>query len=137
MTPARRKTVDVEPGRAGEYWKRAEQNRDGMQSELTAKRWDAAALLAIHAAISAADAICIRREGVRNAGEHGDAVDLLRRTVAEADGLKENVTRLDRLLARKSDTEYGDRLVTEARARDIAKNVERFLDWARPLAIPC
>lgn len=101
-----------------------------MEDELTASRWDAAGLAAIHAGISAGDAVLSYRGGVRSAGQgHRTAVDLLQQIVGEA--ATEASRHLKRLVDKKNLVEYEQRRLTQAEALDLAEHARRFVEWAK------
>lgn len=100
----------------------------GMETELAASRWDGAGLAAIHAGISAGDAVMSYRGGVRSAGQdHRAAVDLLQQVVGDA--AVEPSRHLKRLVDKKNLVEYEQRRLTQAEALDLAEHARRFVRW--------
>jgi len=86
----------------------------------------------IHAAISAADAFCVARLGIRSAGErHEDALVLFHGIAPENEDLKRNVKHLSELLSIKTDAEYGERLFYEKDAELAIKHAERLFDFVK------
>ncbi|MBA4370973.1 MAG: hypothetical protein C0418_05270 [Coriobacteriaceae bacterium] len=112
------------------YLAKAEQFLAGMEAELAEERWDAAGLAAIHAGISAGDAVLGYHGGVRSiAQDHRATVDLLKRTMGSAaDGAAKH---LKRLIDKKNLVEYEQRRLTASEAADLAEQARRFLGWAR------
>ncbi|MDO8963348.1 MAG: hypothetical protein Q7W30_02530 [Coriobacteriia bacterium] len=100
-----------------------------MEEALSASRWDAAGLAAIHAGISAGDAVLAYRGGIRSAGQdHRAAVDLLQQILGEAAiGPSRH---LKRLIDKKNLVEYEQRRLTQAEALDLAEHARRFVSWA-------
>lgn len=102
----------------------------GMEDDLSASRWDAAGLSAIHAGISAADSVLAYRGGVRSAGQdHRATVDLMVQTIGESAVVPSR--HLKRLIDKKNLVEYEQRRLTEAEATDLAQHARRFFAWAR------
>ena len=101
-----------------------------MESALTGERWDAAGLGAIHAGISAGDAVLCYRGGVRSAGrDHRATVDLLVETLGEAAVVPSR--HLKRLVDKKNLVEYEQRRLTRAESMDLAEHARRFVKWAQ------
>jgi HEPN domain-containing protein len=101
---------------------------------LTSRRWNAAALSAVHASIAAADAVAIFERGARSASQrHMDVLDLLAGPAQERGGA---LAHLRRVLSRKNVVEYESRLFTQKEAEEIAHHAERFLAWARTRVRP-
>lgn len=101
-----------------------------MEDELAASRWDAAGLAAIHAGISACDAVLSYRGGVRSAGQdHRAAVDLLQQVIGEAG--TDASRHLKRLVDKKNIVAYEQRRLTQAEALDLTEHARRFVSWAK------
>jgi hypothetical protein len=114
---------------ASHYIEKGAQFLASMEAELTASRWDAAGLAAIHAGISAGDAVLSYRGGVRSAGQdHRAAVDLLQQVVGDA--AAEPSRHLKRLIDKKNLVEYEQRRLTQVEALDLAQHARRFVRWA-------
>lgn len=94
--------------------------------------WNAATICAIHACISACDAMCIYFLGKRHAGEkHNDAVRLFKTIRIQDGNLSKNANRLNRILSIKNMAEYEERLVFKSEAEKIVKDMERFFNYVR------
>lgn len=92
-------------------------------------RWNSAGLTAVHAGISAVDAVTVASTGARSASkDHGAAVDLMRATVPEASASQER--QLAGLLGMKNTVEYEQRRVTETEARSMVEQSVRLVKWA-------
>lgn len=131
MAPKRIPTRRVDKGRYRSYFQKAEEYYHAMLDSLSQERWNAAALEAIHSAISANDALLVHRAGLRSvSGAHEDAVALLvsHLRTPETDQAAQH---LSWLLARKNLVEYEARLFTAREAQEAVKHAERFLEWVR------
>lgn len=98
---------------------------------LDGTRHDAVMLNAIHAAISASDAVTTALAGRRSADpDHQRAADLLEEVAAGSGEIKARARQLRQLLARKNIVEYESRRATAKEARDALSRAERFVGWA-------
>ena len=126
-------TVNAEKSKYAVYLARAEQNLDGAEDDFAKNRYDRCASSAVHCAISAADAVCIFKLGLRlKSKDHSRTVDLLRRLSSiEKDELETNARRLDRLISVKTDAEYGDHLIKRDAAEKALLDARRFFEFAK------
>lgn len=124
-----RRTRAVERSRYRLFWDRAEEFREAMRTAAERERWSAAALNAIHAIISAADAVLVYRRGVRSAGQdHLDAAELLaQESVPDA---AKAVGHFRRALAKKNLAAYEDRELSPRESKELVEHAERFFEWA-------
>lgn len=133
--PSRRLTVpvrDVQAVQGTNYLHKAGQHLALALQALTQRRWDSAVLLSVHAGISAADAVCVGRYGVRSASKtHADQVRLLRQLLPDDDAAKRASSQLAALIDRKNTVEYEARVCTERDAETATKQAERLVEWAR------
>lgn len=99
------------------------------ESELTAGRRTAAGLAAVHAGITAADAITACLAGVvSSAPDHGAVIVLLKACIPG--GLPgPNERQLMGLLRTKNDIEYSERTLTSAQAHVLVDQAARFCAW--------
>ena len=115
------------------YYRRATQLADAMklcQGDLSAYA-SAAALLAVHSAISYSDAVLIGLSGARPRGEnHREAITALKRACSGARIDHRGITHLDRLLGAKTDISYGEEQVDDERITALCIAAERFQVWA-------
>jgi hypothetical protein len=89
-------------------------------------------LNAIHAAISAADAVTVAVAGIRSADpDHLRAADLLQEVGGGPGELANHSSQLRELLSRKNVVEYESRRATLREATDAVKRAERLVTWAR------
>jgi len=127
----RPKTVSVPRADSGLYLAKAEQFAMEARSALEGSRNDAAMLNAIHAAISAVDAVTAALSGLRSADpDHQRAVDLLEEVASRSEEIKARVRQVRRLLARKNMVEYEARRATAREAREAVERARRIADWA-------
>jgi hypothetical protein len=88
-------------------------------------------LNAIHAAISALDAVTAALAGLRSADpDHQRAVDLLEEVASGSEEITTRVRQTRQLLARKNMVEYESRRATAKEARDAVERASRIVDWA-------
>ena len=131
MTP-KFKTRDVEKSLYANYLKKAEECYHAAKTSFEAQEWNAATISAIHACISASDAMCIYFLGKRNASEnHNEAVVLFKTIKSNDEEINTNANRLSRILSIKNMAEYEDRLVFRTEAEKVSKDCERFLEYVR------
>lgn len=125
------KTISVSRAESALYLAKAEQFVEEARTALAASRNDAAMLNAIHAAISAADAVTAALAGLRSADpDHQRAVDLLEEVATGSEEIKTRVRQTRQLLAKKNMVEYESRRATAKEARDATERASRIVDWA-------
>jgi hypothetical protein len=118
---------------ARSYVAKADEYLDAAEHELRAGRAIAATSLAIHAGISAADAVCGFRLGRRAAGQdHDEALALLR--TAGLDG-ETAAKELARLLPMKTRAEYEPDEIPKSDATKAADRARRIVTVARRVAV--
>jgi hypothetical protein len=115
------------------YHRRATQLADAMklcQDDLSAYA-SAAALLAVHSAISYSDAVLIGLGGARPRGEnHREAITALKRACTGAGVDLRGIVHLRKLLGSKTDISYGEQQVDNERIAALCIAAERFETWA-------
>ena len=115
------------------YHRRAAQFASAMklcQDDLSAYA-SAAALLAVHSAISYSDALLIGLSGGRPRGEnHREAIIALKRACTGARVDHRGIAHLQRLLSAKTDVSYGEKQVDTERITALCIAAERFQVWA-------
>jgi hypothetical protein len=100
------------------------------RADFDAGRYSACGLAAVHAGISAADAVTVHLVGEVSASRnHLDAVGLLRRASPRPE-LSRPERQLVGLLQAKSDVEYSGESVTRANAKVMLDQADRFTTWA-------
>ncbi len=111
------------------YWNKAEEFFDTMQHAYKSRMWTAVGLNAVHCAISSCDALLVKSQGIRSAGEdHMHALELL--SHAPVAGIENQVAIVRRIIAKKNIIAYENRAFRESDASDILKQAERFYRWA-------
>lgn len=111
------------------YWNKAEEFFDTMQHACKNRMWAAVGLNAVHCVISSADALLVKSQGIRSAGEdHMQAVELLAH--APVTGIEKQIALVRRIIAKKNVIAYENRAFRESEALDILKQTERFYRWA-------
>jgi hypothetical protein len=115
------------------YYRRAAQLADAMklcQEDLPAYA-SAAALLAVHSAISYSDALLIGLGDTRPHGEnHREAVTALKRACTRAKIDQQGVGHFQRLLSVKTDVSYGEKRIDHETVAVLCVTAERFRVWA-------
>jgi hypothetical protein len=115
------------------YYRRATQLAGAMkrcQDDLSAYA-SAAALLAVHSAISYSDALLMGLGGSRPRGEnHREAVTALKRVCSGAKIDHQGIAHLQRLLSAKTEISYGEEQVDDERVIALCIAAERFQVWA-------
>ena len=128
---ARGKTVGTPRSEARLYLAKAKQFSEEANAAIKGSRNDAAMLNAVHAIISATDAVCVALAGRRSSDpDHQRAADLLHEIGGKSRELTENVRQLRMLLAKKNVVEYESRQASAREASDAVKRSERFVNWA-------
>jgi HEPN domain-containing protein len=130
------KVAHTHPNVAANYLRKALEFRHAMNTALAEREGNAAALNAVHCAISAADALCVHVGGKRSSSKnHADAVRLLAELVPGEVGRRQG-DRLAAVLAKKNQVEYEERLFSVDEALNLSKQAERLFDWVRGLIGP-
>ncbi|MEX0834229.1 MAG: hypothetical protein WD276_10230 [Actinomycetota bacterium] len=89
-------------------------------------------LNAIHAAISAADAVSVALVGRRSADpNHQRTADLLEQVAGASPEIKQRAKQLRTLLAKKNVVEYESRKASAKEAGDALERAKRFFDWSQ------
>jgi hypothetical protein len=127
------RTRRVTSAQARIYLGKGEEFLAAARESLQAGHSLAATSLAVHAGISAADAICGARTGQRSAGsDHGQAVSLLNRAGREGQDAARILTRLMPL---KNRAEYEPEDVPKATAKRAVEQADRIVRIARQVAM--
>lgn len=125
------KSVRVEPKESTAYLTKARQFLDESRAGAAAGRADAAMLCAIHAAISAMDAVTVALAGLRSADpNHLAAAELLRVAGRGAGEFETRARQFSALLQKKNLVEYEARNANVAEVEDAVKRAGRLVEWA-------
>ena len=112
---------------------RAESFREGMSllADDLPSYGNAVALLAVHSAISIADAVLIACTGRRcNEPDHRSVLKPLRTLASSRRADPTGIGQLAWLVSRKTDFAYGDRSILDNDIANAKFKAERFLAWA-------
>jgi HEPN domain-containing protein len=127
----RRKIVKTRRSDGRLYLTKAQQFCAEATTAIMSPRNDAAMLNAVHAAISAADAVCVALGGRRSSDpNHQRAADLLQEIGGKSTDVSGQVRRLRELVSKKNAVEYESRLATAREATGAVQTAERFVAWA-------
>lgn len=128
------KTVDVPRREARRYVEKAVEFIEQARVASSDARHDAVMLNAIHAAISAADAVTVALSGKRSAdADHQRVADLLEQVAASSSEVRSHARQLRTLLAKKNAVEYESRRATVREASDALTRAERLVSWSQEL----
>lgn len=133
MVAQKIRTTHLPKHNYGDFKKKAEEFFNVMFICLEDGQWDAAVLTGVHAAISMTDAVLVNKKEIKSISpRHEDAVDLLKQelTSKELDGQN---NRLSRILNFKNLVSYQPIILSEKEAREFAKNVEHYFEWAKKM----
>ncbi len=128
----KRKTRSVDKNEYRDFLAKAKDFASMLDLALEQGKWNSAGLQAVHAVISASDAVIVYYGGVRSAElDHREVVGLLHDIIGEAATTAgRHVTRV---IAKKNLVEYERRSITQAEAREMAEHAKRFLEWVTGL----
>jgi len=121
-----RRTRSVSPQAAKNYLKKAQEFAVAMETAFQEKHWNAAALAAVHTAISAGDAMLAAFVGIRSADQDHRQISTLLSDHLGKDG-EQAAKHVQRVIARKNLVEYEERLVKQADANQMATHVRRLM----------
>lgn len=129
---AKSKVVEVPRRSSTEHLQKGKEFLGQAEAALAKEAYDAALLNAIHAAIAAADAVCVAYAGRRSADpDHQRAADLLLEVIGT--GGRPQVGHLRTLLGKKNLVEYEARRATAKEGREGVKKAARFVGWAEEM----
>ena len=127
------KTAPVHKSDYSNYVKKAVEFHGAMQESLSGGKWNAVGLNAIHAGISAADALLVFFHGVRSTSpKHDDIIKLMTSLISHKD-IKSQATHLRSLIYMKNIVEYEVRLIDRHEALALSKHASRFLEWVQAM----
>ncbi len=124
----KRKTRAVEKNEYRDFLAKAKDFASMLEITLAEGKWNSAGLQAVHAVISASDAVIVYYGGVRSIElDHREVVGLLNDIIGEAATTAGR--HVSRVIAKKNLIEYEGRSITPDEARDMAEHAKRFLEW--------
>jgi len=125
--------TEVEKSKYDNFLQKALEFYQSMRDALDQELWSSAGLNAVHAGISANDALLVYFHGIRStSSDHRDAINLTLSLITQS-GAKEAASHLRRLIAKKNLIEYEGKVFSKADAEDVAKHTERFINWVTEL----
>lgn len=128
------KIVNENKTRAINYKAVAESFYNGAFAAAENEYWNAAGVLAVHAAIALADAITIKYEGIRSIGEdHQEVAKLLSSVLPASIEKKTALTQLSKIIAHKNSVSYYGDIYEQKDFEKLLKHLERFKTWADKL----
>ena len=129
MTRTPPRTEVLPRGEHTNFLAKAKEFAETARMALEDQRLNSAGLEAIHAAISACDAVTVARLGLRCKGEdHRDVLHLLSRINEE--GLSEVYRQVSQVLSVKSMIEYGGAGLSSEETTYVVVRAERIVKWA-------
>lgn len=132
----RPKTVAGERTEPAHHLAKAQQFLDVARVALRDQLCDAAMLNAIHAGISAADAVTITIIGERSADpDHQRAVNLLEEAGGDSEVVRARARQLRMLIQKKNAVEYESRRASLDEAAHAVERAERVVAWARDAVV--
>jgi len=124
----KRKTRAVAKSEYRDFLAKAKDFASMMDLSLEAGKWNSAGLQAVHAAISASDAVIVYYGGVRSLEvDHQEVVGLLHDIIGEAATTAGR--HVSRVIAKKNLIEYERRAITQTDSREMVEHAKRFLEW--------
>lgn len=127
------KTTPVSKSDSANYLKKSMEFHEAMHESLLKGKWNAVGLNAIHAGISAADALLVFFHGLRSTSpKHDDVIKLITSLISHRDTTSQ-VAHLRNLIGMKNIIEYEVRLIDRHEALLLSKHATRFLEWVRSL----
>lgn len=131
--PRKFSTTEVEKSKYVNFFKKALEFYQSMKDALEQEMWSSAGLTAVHAGITANDALLVCFHGIRSTSpDHQDAVNLTL-SLINHEGTKEAISHLRRLIAKKNLIEYEGKVFSRPDAEEVARHVERFINWVKEI----
>jgi len=123
------RTEQVEKSNYKDFRLKATDFYHGIEVAHAANLWHTMGVTAVHATISIGDALTTNYLGVRSTAEdHRLTKDILLKI--QIDGMEQYANMYGRIVAKKNAITYERRSFTEKEAAEIAKQAQRFYDWA-------
>jgi len=126
------RTRSIDRSKYKNYLTKSEEFLDTANDALERARYNASVLNAVHAIISAADALLVFVKGFRYAGtRHEEAVELFRSIFPGDREHDKNVSRFGTILSIKNKAEYLEVLLSSKDATDALRDATRFLSYVK------
>lgn len=124
----KRKTRAVDKHAYRDFLIKAKDFASMMDVSIAEGKWNSAGLQAVHAVISASDAVIVYYGGVRSIElDHREVVGLLHDIVGETAAAAGR--HVSRVIAKKNLVEYEGRSITQTDAKEMVEHAKRFLEW--------
>ena len=126
------RTRSVDRSKYRNYLLKSDEFLSTARDALERARYDACVLNAVHAIISASDALLVFVKGLRYAGtRHEEAVELFSTIFPSEPEHEKNVTRFGTILSIKNKAEYMEVLLSSKDAADVLRDATRFLNYVK------
>lgn len=116
--------------RAEAYFATLQLLKQEWQDDPLSPRRESIGLLAVHSAISLADAILIVTVQQRSDDNHAEAASALKKVCDERRRESSGIRHFRALLSRKSDFAYGDKAIRDSELKTAIRDAEQFQLWA-------
>ncbi len=114
------------------YLAAAEENYASACAVQASRKYRAAGILLVHAAIALVDALTIRAGGVKSTGEHHqESIDLVRELLPNVDGLGPALRHLEAIIHEKNRVSYTGDPFTAADITRTRNHYERLALWVK------
>ncbi len=131
MTPKNIIIRRLESSKHAVYWKKAQDFYQGMLTANNDGNWNSLVLQAVHCAISATDALLVKKKGIRcSSKDHFDIIELLKTSIDDKE-INKYAGSLAKIINFKHLVEYEDRMVMEKEAYDIFLKTDRYYNWVK------
>jgi len=126
------RTRSVDRSKYRNYLTKSEEFLDTANDAFERTRYNASVLNAVHAIISAADALLVFVKGLRYAGtRHEEAVELFSTIFSGDREHEKNVSRFGTILSIKNKAEYLEVLLSSKDASNALRDATRFLSYVK------
>ena len=131
MTPKNIIIRRLESSKHAVYWRKAQDFYQGMLTANNDGNWNSLVLQAVHCAISATDALLVKKKGIRcSSKDHFDIIELLKTSIDDKE-INKYAGSLAKIINFKHLVEYEDRMVMEKEAYDIFLKTDRYYNWVK------
>jgi hypothetical protein len=123
--------AEVEKKKYRDYISVADNFYNGAELAYEFQYYNAAGVLIVHAAIAYADAITIKRLGIKSRGDdHRELINLLQNTVGKESENKTALNKLAKIIEQKNLVSYSGDVYEKKDIEGLRKLIERFKTWA-------
>jgi len=93
--------------------------------------YNAAGVLLVHAAIALADALTIKKGGLKCKGDnHFEIINLIREIIEQDPKAKSAINQLEEIISFKNDVSYSGNIYLKSDIDKLFKHFNRFYNWA-------